>query len=380
LAIDPNNVNATAGKGGALFYLGRYDEAIASFDRALALDPNNVNALDGKAAVFDSIGEYQEAVQYYDRALQIDPNNQNILNNKGSALGNLGRYDEALQSAERALQIDPNNENILNNILNNKGSALFYLGRYDEAIASFDSALQTEPNDIYALINKGTALALSGRYEEAITFFNTAHHIDPHNIPALVSLGIALENLGRHQEARSYFEEASLIHQSSVSAAPVLTNEKNLVLLITNIGQRDYSFKGAVLQSYLDLESPELDNLNQYREPFELHYISHGYQVDVDEETYAGISSFKYSDYQGAIVIFDKILNLNAEHPGELVQKPTLAAILYNKGLCLEKLGHPIEADQHEKQAHDVDPNYNGGFPPIAKFAPPALAVLGIGP
>jgi hypothetical protein len=80
------------------------------------------------------------------------------------------------------------------------------------------------------------------------------------------------------------------------------------------------------------------------------------------------------------MVIFDKILNLNVMHPGELVQEPTLAANLYNKGLCLEKLGHPIEADQYKKQAHDLDPNYNGGFPPIAKFAPPALTVLGIDP
>jgi tetratricopeptide (TPR) repeat protein len=377
LAIDPNNVTATAGKGGALFYLGRYDEALASFDRALALDPNNANALDGKAAVFDSLGEHQEAVQYYDRALQIDPNNKDILNNKGSALGNLGRYDEALQYTERALQIDPNNKDILNN----KGSALFYLGRYDEALASYDSALQTDPNDISALINMGTALALTGRYEEAIAHFDAAHHIDPHNVPALVNLGMALENLGRHQEASLYFEEASMIYQSSVSAAPVITSEKNLVLLV-DTAQRDYyySFKSAVLHSNLDLGSLELENLKQYIEPFELHYISHGYHVDVDEEIYVGISMFKSSDYQGAIVILDNILNLNAMHPGEIVQKPTLAATLFNKGLCLEKLGQQISAEQYKQQAHDVDPYYNGGFPPIAKFAPPALAALGIGP
>ena len=68
------------------------------------------------------LGRYDEAIQYYDKALQIDPNDTVALNNKGVALSDLDRYDEAIQNYDKALQIDPN----YTDALNNKGNALSY--------------------------------------------------------------------------------------------------------------------------------------------------------------------------------------------------------------------------------------------------------------
>ena len=49
-----------------------------------------------KAVALDNLGKYQEAIEVYDKALKIRSRMMLIaLNNKGLALNNLGKYQEA---------------------------------------------------------------------------------------------------------------------------------------------------------------------------------------------------------------------------------------------------------------------------------------------
>jgi tetratricopeptide (TPR) repeat protein len=316
--------------------------ALEYYDRALAIDPNNVSALDGKGAALHSLGEYQDALEYYDRALAIDPNDVNIVNNKAGALGNLGRYEEAMEYIDRALAIDPNDVNIVNN----KGTALFYLGREEEALEYYDRALAIDPNDVNIVNNKGTTLAELGRYEEAIGYYDRVLNIDPNYIPALVNKGAALGNLGRHQEALKYFETTSLIQESSITMAPYYSN--------------------------VDLQ---LDNLRRDKEEtYALHFISHGYEIDINKETNTGIAKFNLGDPEGAMAIFDEILRLDKLHHIELVQKPELVASLYYKDLCLKAL-KLTGAKDFMREAQNLDPKYEGDYVPKADFSVPVLAL-----
>jgi tetratricopeptide (TPR) repeat protein len=154
----PNDVDTLLSKGIALNDLGRYDEAITYFDKALAINPNYKNALLSKGWSLSNLGRYDEAIEYYDRAIEIDPNYILALNNKGLALNGLGRYDEAITYFDKALAINPNYEWALNN----KGNALNDLGRYDEAITYYDKALAINPNDEVLLNNKNNALKKLG--------------------------------------------------------------------------------------------------------------------------------------------------------------------------------------------------------------------------
>ena len=379
LQVDPNNINALDGKGALLFHLGSEVEAMVYFDRALQVDPNNIIALDGKGAALDSLGEHQDALEYYDGALQVDPNNGDVLNNKGGALGNLERYEEAMQYTDRALQVDPNN----GDVLNNKGSALFHLGRYDEAMVYFYRALQVDPNNVDASTNMGTILAILGRYDEAIVYFDRIlSYIDPNYVPALVNLGIALENLGRYQEAVQYFERASLISGSDVGATPASNSKKDHFELIASMWKEDHLLKNMVLtyNSIFNWGDSQLNDVNTYKERYQLLYISHQDQVDVDKETSIGIAKFKIHDYPGAMAVFDEILGLNAMHPNELVKQLQLVVSLYYKGLCLENLGDGTTAQKYKNEAIAVDPSYNGDIPPLAKFAAPVQLILGVPP
>lgn len=50
-----------------------------------------LNTLFNKDLALSHLGRYEEAITYYDKALAIDPNYVDVLNNKGVSLDKLGR-------------------------------------------------------------------------------------------------------------------------------------------------------------------------------------------------------------------------------------------------------------------------------------------------
>lgn len=53
------------------------------------------------------LGRYEEAIACYDKALEIDPHAADVWYNKGLSLGYLGRYEEEIACYDKALGIDP---------------------------------------------------------------------------------------------------------------------------------------------------------------------------------------------------------------------------------------------------------------------------------
>ena len=71
----PTNYNTTSdevtsfnNKGMSLNSIGKFNESITYFDKALAIDPKNITALTQKANAFGGLGKYHEAITYYDSA------------------------------------------------------------------------------------------------------------------------------------------------------------------------------------------------------------------------------------------------------------------------------------------------------------------------
>ena len=53
------------------------------------------------------LGKYEEAIVEYDKALKVNPKYVDAYNNKGLSLHNLGRYEEAILEYDKALKINP---------------------------------------------------------------------------------------------------------------------------------------------------------------------------------------------------------------------------------------------------------------------------------
>ena len=191
-------------KGVALGDLGRYEEEILCYDKALQIDPKFVEAWYNKGVVLGYLDRYEEAILCFDKALQIDPKYVDAWYAKGIALGYLGRYEEEIFCYDKALQTDPK----YLKAWYNKGIVLGYLDRYEEAILCYDKALQIDPKFLEAWYNKGVALGYLGRHEEALLCFDKALQIDPKFVDAWYNKAVALENLGRYEEAKNCYEKA----------------------------------------------------------------------------------------------------------------------------------------------------------------------------
>jgi tetratricopeptide (TPR) repeat protein len=135
-------------RGTVLEDLGRFVDAIASYDQALNLEPRrealaNLWLRRGNAFQY-GLGEYDAALACYDRVLQLQPEQVQGWHHRGNAL--LYGYHQpltAIDSYRHALQIDPQ----LALTWRNQGNALVELRRYIEAIGCYDHSLAISPND-----------------------------------------------------------------------------------------------------------------------------------------------------------------------------------------------------------------------------------------
>jgi tetratricopeptide (TPR) repeat protein len=162
-------------KGMSLDELGRHQDAIVCYDKAIELDRHDASAWNSKGNALSALGRLEEAMTCYDEALRIDPKCAEAWNNKGNALHKLKCYQEALTFYANALEIDSQKATLWNN----KGRALLSLARFEEALGCFDNSVRIDPHNASAWKARAVALGRLDRLEEANTCLAKAAEIDP---------------------------------------------------------------------------------------------------------------------------------------------------------------------------------------------------------
>ncbi|RLE29177.1 hypothetical protein DRJ27_05000, partial [Candidatus Acetothermia bacterium] len=87
--------------------LGRYEDAIAEYERAIELDPKDALPHNGLGNVDDELGRHEDAIAEYERAIELDPKYAAPHNGLGNVYYELGRHDEAIQAYQKAIELDP---------------------------------------------------------------------------------------------------------------------------------------------------------------------------------------------------------------------------------------------------------------------------------
>jgi tetratricopeptide (TPR) repeat protein len=184
--------------------LGRYEDAVASYDRFLEYYPGHPIACVGKGEALMHIGESERALEYFDEALARTPGSAWAHYRKGKALLKLGRYEEAAQHLGLAAEMDPTYAYAHYT----EGRAYYSLGEYTKALACFDEATELEPDYAQFWDFKGVTLELLGEYEEALEAFNVAIAADPDFAVPVRNEAMLLYVWGRYDEAAKLFDRA----------------------------------------------------------------------------------------------------------------------------------------------------------------------------
>jgi serine/threonine protein kinase len=190
--------NTWISRGWSLHKLGRDEEAIDSYDRALKICMENHHAWTFRGLSLYELGRNVEAVDSLDRALKINAEDFDAWLIRGFSLEKLGRNTEAVDSYDCALDI--NSENFCAWI--HRGSSLEKLGRYEEAAASYHLALIIEPSDTSIWIKKSEALTEIEQYERAINSYDRALEINPNCHEAYQKRQILIKKLSSYSDTK----------------------------------------------------------------------------------------------------------------------------------------------------------------------------------
>ena len=273
---------AYAGKGDALFFLKRYDEAIVFLKKSLSLEPDMpqaslIQVLIAEAA--QKLGRFEEAETHYRLALHIEPGLQRahagligllieqerpgdlerhsqavrwqyaddpvLLQGIAEAFRKQKRYAEALEWYAAVFEADPD----YTQAHAGRGDALFHLERYEEAIESIKRAISLEPEmaTVPALRTlMGEAMQALGQTEAAAEQFERALQDDPRSANAIDRLAMLRYGQGRYGEALE-------LYRTHIDISPDNANaHTNLGIVLYKMGRLDESRK--ILEHALSLD------------------------------------------------------------------------------------------------------------------------------
>lgn len=173
--------------GLSLAMVGRRDEALRAFDRALERNPRYIEALLNRAIVLNELGRVDEASDTFLQAEQLGRPDEtgfpavvaNRLANSHAVLGDeyraAGALDAAVAQYRTALALRPAFADIRLAL----GRALLESRNLEASAAELDEALRLRPDWLDALLLRGLVAYLAGSLDAARTVWERASERHP---------------------------------------------------------------------------------------------------------------------------------------------------------------------------------------------------------
>ena len=224
----------------------RYQQALMQASQVLERFPKSVNLYNIIGASNKGLGKLDEAIEAYTKALSINPDYADAYNNMGNALKDKGKLKEAIEAYNKALSIKPNYAEAYNNT----GNALRDRGMLEEAIDAYNKALSIKPNYAEAHNNMGNVLQDQGKLEEAIEAYNKATSINPDYAQAHYNLGVTLKEQGELEKAIDAYNKALSIkpdYAEAIINASSLRNQISDTALVNEEFERKLETHGLEL-------------------------------------------------------------------------------------------------------------------------------------
>lgn len=168
-SLEWNNAGAAASQ------LGRHEDALAAFERAVKIDPDNDYAWGNVASALISLKRPAAALAAVEKTLGLcaDPRRKaQAYVSRGIALYDLGRYLESVEAYDASLAL-----HALPYAWNNRANSLRKLDRDDEALADFERACTLGWHAAHW--GRACVWVLRGDLDQAQAAVDTAARLDP---------------------------------------------------------------------------------------------------------------------------------------------------------------------------------------------------------
>ena len=165
----PNAFDSYHARGNVYMSTGKFNDAIADYNKSISLGNKNFNVILYKANAFAQIGEYDVAIEAINHGLSIN-NNPEFYNLRAYCFNKKGEFNKAMEDCNKAIALDTNRPNFY------KNRGLAYHGKleYDKAIEQFNKSMTIDPAYMYAYTGRGETYLKMGKLENAASDFKKA--------------------------------------------------------------------------------------------------------------------------------------------------------------------------------------------------------------
>lgn len=179
--------------------------ALDELKKAVKQDDKNPYFQKALGLAYSQLGKYDEAIQAFRRALTIEPYYVDVRNDLGAALVLSGKRAEGRAEWVAAYNEPTNPTPDLS--ARNLGQSYLEESNFQEAASWFRSSLGKNPRQVDSYTGLAAALAGLQRPEEAVPVLEGGLKEVPGDTKLLLSLGDILYRAGRFNEARARLDE-----------------------------------------------------------------------------------------------------------------------------------------------------------------------------
>ena len=161
----------------AQFYLfiRQHARALESIEALLRVDATHQRAWSIAGFLHAEKGRFNDAIAAFERAVALNPADAASLFNFGFALQRAGRHEEAIGRFQRAIELDPS----IDRAWYGMGISLIQLGRYREAIERLNEAARLQPMSPFAYYQLAAAWFKLGEHEKVQAEYRRVKGFDP---------------------------------------------------------------------------------------------------------------------------------------------------------------------------------------------------------
>jgi tetratricopeptide (TPR) repeat protein len=166
-------------------FKGKYDKAIAYFDKAIDIFPYFVEAWFNKGTSHQKKLEVSEMIRAFQKVVELgDPGEDFVKQAKNM----INKFEKRIRK-ESGLNLEGY---LKSSDKFNQAYALMEIRQWQKAIIGFQQVLSMNPNHVQSYGNMGICYANIGEKQKALAALNKALELDPNYEPALVNRNVVM--------------------------------------------------------------------------------------------------------------------------------------------------------------------------------------------
>ncbi len=205
------------GHGAALEGLGKQEDALAEFEKAITIDPKYADAICERGVVLIAKGVKDKGCMDLRKAKVLGNEKAKTLYDNNACSGMSTSFinsgdskfeskDYAGAAADYTAAIQLNSDSIDGYL--KRAQCNVYLKKYDKAITDYNKAFKIKPDTVHILYLRGLAYNAAANYKLAFDDFSKVVRVDPNNYDAFMQRGAACEGMENFKSATYDYSQA----------------------------------------------------------------------------------------------------------------------------------------------------------------------------